>query len=417
VSATVKEFSKRSWMLVLGVAVLFASPWQMFALSESQGGKWNVIAIPVYGGNSVYPGFLRTPEFAVIDVETGTSKIVPNPFQSKSTRAALKCARLLTDEQVGVVILREVGPESFSALADRGIAVYLGDVVTVQDAIMRLQNGMLAKAVGPTRAGPAAGGATPVGLPVPAAPVAPAPVAGGAGGPGMQALGSGPVAGPFLLAKLGMEVVGSAAGVGVHRVYPSSNAAQGGVREGDLVVGFNRTQILDLAHFVEAIAAAPSESTATVQIFRQGQVFSMPVAIGEGEMETAAVPNNPAPPYAPTAQPGAPVAAVAGGVPVGPGPMLIKQLGMEVMESGGGVRITGVMGNSHAARAGLRAGDMIGKLGGREVMTLAQFQGAITSAAPESNVAILVVRDGLLLKLGAVVGEGEMEGATPIPGR
>jgi len=412
----VKEFSKRSWMLVLGVAILFASPWQMFALSESQGGKWNVIAIPVYGGNNVYPGFLRTPEFAVIDVETGTSKIVPNPFQSKSTRAALKCARLLTDEQVGVVILREVGPESFSALADRGIAVYLGDVVTVQDAIMRLQNGMLAKAVGPTRAGPATGSATPVALPAPAAPVAPAAVAGGAGGPGMQALGSGPVAGPFLLAKLGMEVVGSAAGVGVHRVYPSSNAAQGGVRQGDLVVGFNRTQILDLAHFVEAIAAAPSESTATVQIFRQGQVFSMPVAIGEGEMETAAVPNNPAPPYAPTA-PGAPVAAVAGGAPVGPGPMLIKQLGMEVMESGGGVRITGVMGNSHAARAGLRAGDMIGKLGGSEVMTLAQLQGAITSAAPESNVAILVVRDGLLLKLGAVVGEGEMEGATPIPGR
>lgn len=411
-----KEFSKRSWMLVLGVAILFASPWQMFALSESQGGKWNVIAIPVYGGNNVYPGFLRTPEFAVIDVETGTSKIVPNPFQSKSTRAALKCARLLTDEQVGVVILREVGPESFSALADRGIAVYLGDVVTVQDAIMRLQNGMLAKAVGPTRAGPATGSATPVALPAPAAPVAPAAVAGGAGGPGMQALGSGPVAGPFLLAKLGMEVVGSAAGVGVHRVYPSSNAAQGGVRQGDLVVGFNRTQILDLAHFVEAIAAAPSESTATVQIFRQGQVFSMPVAIGEGEMETAAVPNNPAPPYAPTA-PGAPVAAVAGGAPVGPGPMLIKQLGMEVMESGGGVRITGVMGNSHAARAGLRAGDMIGKLGGSEVMTLAQLQGAITSAAPESNVAILVVRDGLLLKLGAVVGEGEMEGATPIPGR
>jgi predicted Fe-Mo cluster-binding NifX family protein len=403
-------------MLVLGVAILFASPWQMFALSESQGGKWNVIAIPVYGGNNVYPGFLRTPEFAVIDVETGTSKIVPNPFQSKSTRAALKCARLLTDEQVGVVILREVGPESFSALADRGIAVYLGDVVTVQDAIMRLQNGMLAKAVGPTRAGPATGSATPVALPAPAAPVAPAAVAGGAGGPGMQALGSGPVAGPFLLAKLGMEVVGSAAGVGVHRVYPSSNAAQGGVRQGDLVVGFNRTQILDLAHFVEAIAAAPSESTATVQIFRQGQVFSMPVAIGEGEMETAAVPNNPAPPYAPTA-PGAPVAAVAGGAPVGPGPMLIKQLGMEVMESGGGVRITGVMGNSHAARAGLRAGDMIGKLGGSEVMTLAQLQGAITSAAPESNVAILVVRDGLLLKLGAVVGEGEMEGATPIPGR
>jgi predicted Fe-Mo cluster-binding NifX family protein len=411
-----RELPKRSWILVLGVAILFASPWQIFALSKSQGGKWNVIAVPVFGGNNVYPGFLRTPEFAVIDVETGTSKLIPNPYQSKSTRAALKCARLLTDEQVGVVILREVGPESFSALADRGISVYLGDVATVQDAISRLQNGMLAKAVGPTRAGSAAGGATLVGFPAPSGPVTQAPGAGGAPtrGPGLD---RGPVSGPFLVAKLGMEVIGSAAGVGVHRVYPSSNAAQGGVREGDLVVGFNRTQIIDLAHFVEAISAARSESTATIQIFRQGQVFSMPVAIGEGEMETAAVPNNPAPPYVPTLQPALPGSAVAGGAPAGPGPLVIKQLGMEVMEAGGGVRITGVMGNSHAERAGLRAGDMIGKLGGREVMTMAQLQGAIASAKPESSVAILVVRDGLLVKLAAMVGEGEMEGVTPIPGR
>jgi len=411
-----RELPKRSWILVLGVAILFASPWQIFALSKSQGGKWNVIAVPVFGGNNVYPGFLRTPEFAVIDVETGTSKLIPNPCQSKSTRAALKCARLLTDEQVGVVILREVGPESFSALADRGISVYLGDVATVQDAISRLQNGMLAKAVGPTRAGSAAGGATLVGFPAPSGPVTQAPGAGGAPtrGPGLD---RGPVSGPFLVAKLGMEVIGSAAGVGVHRVYPSSNAAQGGVREGDLVVGFNRTQIIDLAHFVEAISAARSESTATIQIFRQGQVFSMPVAIGEGEMETAAVPNNPAPPYVPTLQPALPGSAVAGGAPAGPGPLVIKQLGMEVMEAGGGVRITGVMGNSHAERAGLRAGDMIGKLGGREVMTMAQLQGAIASAKPESSVAILVVRDGLLVKLAAMVGEGEMEGVTPIPGR
>ena len=412
-----REFSKRSWILVLGVAILFASPWQIFALSKSQGGKWNVIAIPVYGGNNVYPSFLRTPEFAVIDVETGMSKLVPNPYQNRSTRAALKCARLLTDEQVGVVILREVGPESFSALADRGINVYLGDVVTVQDAITRLQNGMLAKAVGPTRAGPAAGSATFVGLPTPASPAAQAPGAGFTRGAGMEALDRGPVSGPFLLAKLGMEVVGSAAGVGVHRVYLSSNAARGGVREGDLVVGFNGAQIIDLAHFVEAVSAARSESTATMQIFRQGQVFSMPVAIGEGEMETAVVPNNPAPPYTPTGQPAALGTAVAVGAPVGPGPLVIKQLGMEVTNAGGGVLITGVMGNSHAERAGLRAGDMIGKLAGREVMTVAQLQEAIAGATPESSVAILVVRDGLLLKLGAMVGEGEMEGVTPIPGR
>ena len=50
-------------------------------------------------------------------------------------------------------------------------------------------------------------------------------------------------------------------------------------------------------------------------------------------------------------------------------------------------------------------------------MTLAQLQGAIASAKPESSVAILVVRDGLLVKLAAMVGEGEMEGVTPIPGR
>jgi predicted Fe-Mo cluster-binding NifX family protein len=413
------EISKRSWLLVLGVAILFASPWQMFALSESQGGKWNVIAIPVYGGGmNVYPGFLRTPEFAVIDVETGTRKLVPNPFQSRSTRAAVKCARLLTEEQVGVVIMREIGPESFAALADRGITVFLGEVTTVEDALTRLQNGMLAKAVGPTRANFVASSATPAQLPAPASPVAQTTGVGVAGnaGPPVAPLDRGPVSGPFLLSKLGMEVVGSAAGVGVHRVYPSSNAAQGGVRDGDLIVGFNRSQIIDLSHFIEAIASAPSESTATLQTFRHGQVFSLPVAIGEGEMETAVVPNNPAPPYLQTPRPAAPVSAVTG-APIGPGPIVIRKLGMEVMEAAGGVRITGVMGNSRAERAGLRAGDMIGKIGGREVMSLAQLQGAIASAAPGSNMAILVVRDGLLLKLGAVLGEGEMEGTTPIPGR
>jgi hypothetical protein len=72
------------------------------------------------------------------------------------------------------------------------------------------------------------------------------------------------------------------------------------------------------------------------------------------------------------------------------------------------------MRHSQPTVADLKHQGMLGKLGGREVMTLAQLQGAIASGAPKGSVAIQVVRDGLLVGIAAMIGEGK--GSRPLLG-
>jgi len=97
-------------------------------------------------------------------------------------------------------------------------------------------------------------------------------------------------------------------------------------------------------------------------------------------------------------------------------PVLIKPFGMEVCPApGDGAKVTGVMGNSNASRAGLVAGDIIVECNGKKVADAAALQQLVTSAAPEANAQLKVMRNGRLQKVAVMVGEGEMEGFTPIP--
>ncbi len=79
-----------------------------------------------------------------------------------------------------------------------------------------------------------------------------------------------------------------------------------------------------------------------------------------------------------------------------------------------GVKVTGVMGNSHASNAGLRAGDIIIEFNGSKVRGVERFQQLASRAAPETNASIHILRNGRTRDLSIMVGEGEMEGFTPI---
>ena len=96
-------------------------------------------------------------------------------------------------------------------------------------------------------------------------------------------------------------------------------------------------------------------------------------------------------------------------------PVLIKQLGMEVISAqDGGVEVTGIMGSSHAQKGGLQAGDIIIKLGTENVRNVMHFKQLMIKAPPEANIAVEVIRDGKTKRLSVMVGEGELEGVTPI---
>lgn len=96
-------------------------------------------------------------------------------------------------------------------------------------------------------------------------------------------------------------------------------------------------------------------------------------------------------------------------------PTLIKEFGIEVRSANGaGAKVTGVMGNSYASNAGLRAGDFIIKCNGRKVGGVEEFQQLVSRAPPEADVRITIMRNGRTRDLSIMVGEGEMEGFTPI---
>ncbi|MFC1736363.1 PDZ domain-containing protein [Candidatus Hydrogenedentota bacterium] len=99
-------------------------------------------------------------------------------------------------------------------------------------------------------------------------------------------------------------------------------------------------------------------------------------------------------------------------------PVVIKEFGMEAISAGGGgIKVTGVMGLSHAQDAGLQFGDLITRFGDARVRDIKHFQQLVSQAAPEGNVNIKVLRKGKIRRFTIMVGEGEMEGVTPIPSR
>lgn len=95
-------------------------------------------------------------------------------------------------------------------------------------------------------------------------------------------------------------------------------------------------------------------------------------------------------------------------------PTLIKEFGMEVAAAAGGVKVTGVMGNSYASRAGVVAGDIVIECNGTKVDYVTQFRQAVSKMVPESDAKITVLRNGRSLDFSIMVGEGEMEGFRPI---
>ncbi|MHC5054205.1 MAG: magnetochrome domain-containing protein [Planctomycetota bacterium] len=133
-------------------------------------------------------------------------------------------------------------------------------------------------------------------------------------------------------------------------------------------------------------------------------------ALGCGPMQlVAAAPLIGGP--APSRRGAAPSAAASGAG----GPTLVKEFGIEVYPAPGpGAKVSGVMGNSYAANAGLRTGDIIIECNGARVRGVEQFQRLVSLATPEADAQIRIMRDGRALDLLIMVGEGEMEGFSPI---
>lgn len=96
--------------------------------------------------------------------------------------------------------------------------------------------------------------------------------------------------------------------------------------------------------------------------------------------------------------------------------VLIKQVGMEVIDTQRGVLVAQVYRNSWAEKGRLKHGDIIVRFNHKRVGSTAQFKKIVQSAPSERRVRVKVSRLGKIVKLNVMIGEGEMEGVI-LPGQ
>ena len=112
-----------------------------------------IIAVPANEPSllsPVSPVFSRAPYFVIYDIKNNRAKYLVNNFMNGTHEIGLHVTHLLLREQVGVVIGKNVGREPYEHLTRRGVKIYEGLAVNVQDALYKYVNNALIKTKGPT---------------------------------------------------------------------------------------------------------------------------------------------------------------------------------------------------------------------------------------------------------------------------
>jgi serine protease Do len=182
---------------------------------------------------------------------------------------------------------------------------------------------------------------------------------------------------PTLAKALGLSSVD---GVLINAVTPSSPAAHAGVRQGDVITGFNGNHVATPRDLSFAVADLPAGKSVGMSVWREGQERDLNVTIGTERAEKMAS----AP--APAANPSPPVGLELQPLP----PQARGTYGSE-----GGVLIASVTPGSLADLSGLEAGDVILRVGNQVVSSPAEVTARIRAAqASHGAVALLVMRQG-----------------------
>lgn len=190
----------------------------------------------------------------------------------------------------------------------------------------------------------------------------------------------------------------------VSEVIPDSPAAKAGLQIGDvlLAVGEKGTPTRD--DFVAAIRAAKVGDRLSIKIRRGGQDQLVVVKLGQRPDQAstppvAAVTPAPQRPQAP-APAAENVTAPAGGY-----------LGLGVHETDGAVVVDRVLPESPAARAGLRAGDVITRFGDDRVLALGDLDAALRRTPAGRQVVLALRREGGDRSVSVTLGERPAAGA------
>jgi serine protease Do len=169
-----------------------------------------------------------------------------------------------------------------------------------------------------------------------------------------------------------------ARGALVTDVTRDSPAEKAGVRRGDIILAFDDRKVETMSDLPRLVAAAEVGKAAKLSVFREGKTVTLEVTVGRLAEEGAAA--------ATGGKAGDLGLAIADLTPES-----ARNLGLEGTR---GALVTGIDPDGPAAEAGLRSGDLIIEVDGREIRTAADFREAVAKAAKSQVLRLLVQRGG-----------------------
>jgi len=212
----------------------------------------------------------------------------------------------------------------------------------------------------------------------------------------------------------------------VKSVEADTPAQKAGLQEGDVIVRYEGESVLSVAQLVRLVRETPGGRTVALEVSRGGnsQKLSATLAEGPGRMHVGDfdidLPDVPEP-TVPPIPPIPPIAGMFHGDGKGRaflfGDRGPRKLGIEYQELSGqlaqyfkvdkGVLVTSVDENGPAAKAGLKAGDVIVKFDGQPIADADDLRDRVRRAEGGKDVSITVQREGRAVDLKAKLAAPE----------
>lgn len=189
-------------------------------------------------------------------------------------------------------------------------------------------------------------------------------------------------------------------GAYVVEVVEKSPAEAAGIKSGDLIVEFSGRQIYDAEDLSKTVGRTSPGTKTTVVVMRKGDKTSLPVAVGSPPQRTSSSRAH--------ASPMIRIFQRGRGV-LGMTVMSLNEQLAEYFEAPNkeGVLIEEVRKESAAEKAGLKAGDVLLKIGSRTVGDVDDARKALRKHKPGEKVEVEILRKGSKKTVTVEIEEGE----------
>ncbi len=170
----------------------------------------------------------------------------------------------------------------------------------------------------------------------------------------------------------------------INRVEPASPAAHAGIQAGDIILKFDGKSIDNASGLSRLVGESKPGARATVSVWRKGKIHHLPVTIAQEQLTTQ------------LAQSKKPASNESTKNPLGLIVRDIPEQQLKALKLKQGVWVEAVDGpKGPAARAGLRRGDIVLRVGDTDIVNAAQFNQVVRALNLSKRIAVLVRRDGI----------------------